>query len=121
MELFQDQKHALGLYHFNQDGLHNQPHGRIEPRALEYVPKTLDEFELLRSYDFKTLIDMGCRIWTRTEHATIWLFPVEWYESLIEGMAIMTLGGETAGFDREEYPKDSRLGVLCFGFYQCLN
>ena len=116
-----EEKDAVGLYYFNEDGLQHLPTDRVEPRKSQYCPRTLEEFELLRSFDFNTLIDMGCRIWTRTHYVTIWLFPIEWYDTLVDGMAVMTLNGEIKAFNKEEFPRDSRLGVLCFGFYQALN
>ena len=112
---------SVGLAWRNMDGLSDAPAGRDRPIKTHYVPKTLEEFELLRTFDYNMLQDMGCRIWRHTGTVTLWLFPVEWYESIPEGMAVLTLCGDVVPFEAKKFPKDPRLGLLCIGFFQALN
>lgn len=114
-------ENSVGLMHFNQDGLSDLPRARPQPVKIRYTPTTVEEFELLRTFDFYTLIDMGCRIWTRTEWVTVWLFPVEWYDYIPEGMSVITLGVDVKPFYKKDFPKDPRIGLLNFGFYQALH
>jgi len=85
---------------------------RGDGRYIDYEP---DEklFEVLPRLEEDVLEGLGLQPWD--EERQIWLFPVEWYEAIPEGMEIITINEEVKEFDRGEDSKEARFGALPFG------
>ena len=58
------------------------------------------------------MIDIGVQRWDKG----IWLYPIEWYNSIPEDYEIVTIRGKTKLFQKGLTDKEMRYGALSFGF-----
>lgn len=85
---------------------------RRDSRYIDYEPS--DElWDILPQLEEGVLEGLGLQPWD--EERKLWLFPVEWYEHIPEGMEITTINGEQRPFDRDEDIKEGRFGALPYG------
>lgn len=85
---------------------------RPDGRYIDYEPSS-ELWDVLPRLEDDVLEGLGLQPWD--EERQIWLFPVEWYEYVPEGMEIITINEEVKEFDRDEDTKEARFGALPFG------
>lgn len=85
---------------------------RSDDRYIGYNPDD-KLFEVLPYLDDEELTGLGLQPWD--DDRNIWLFPVEWYEHIPEGLEIVTINREVKKFDRDEDKIEGRYGALPFG------
>ncbi len=88
-------------------------------RKTPVAPKDIAGFEALAHRTQKELIALGLRIWQKKSHQVQWVYPVEWYRKIPDGMHIVTISGRVEVF-RKDFTSDDDLGtgVLPYGFIQ---
>lgn len=85
---------------------------RRDGRYIDYEPDR-ELFETLPYMDEDILEGLGLQLWS--SDTDLWLFPVEWYEDIPEGLEIVTINEEEKKFDRNEDKKEARFGALPYG------
>lgn len=61
----------------------------------------------------------GMRRWRHTQTGTVWLFPVEWYEAIPEGLRVITIEGHFTRFNTKLMPLIEHAGgLLGFGLHR---
>lgn len=84
---------------------------------IDFIPKSIEEFEAIKHLPRQILYKMGVRVWEVDKHGyVIYLFPGEWYSSLPQNLSIVTINGKTENFISGETDNDIRFGCLSYGF-----
>lgn len=94
--------HEPGMPHFN----------RGDGRYIDYEPPE-ELFDVLPNMDDEELRGLGLQPWD-DEHK-LWLFPVEWYEHIPEGLEIVSITWEEREFDPDRDIKEARYGAMPYG------
>lgn len=111
-----------------------RPAGEAGP---DPAPRSLAEFESLRTLTDEQRLAKGLRRWGRPEPDDVarskavapkgdrradltglpmlWLFPGEWYASIPEGFEIVTISYRVERFRRGKTDNDIRFGCLAYG------
>ena len=109
---------ALGLEHGEKVTFVTPQFTRNDGVVVSYIPKTVEEFDLLRMLRPDNLLKLGLRKWSGDRMQTHWLYPSEWYSSIPAGLEIVDIKGEKETFVPGETDDDIRYGMLSFGFIQ---
>ena len=91
---------------------------RIDGRIISYAPQTLEEYEALKLMTPENLEKVGCQVWEKTQETIHWLYPVEWYGYIPEGLQVVNICGDTEKFRKGFSDDDKRFGALAYGFIQ---
>lgn len=106
--------------------------------SVIYIPKTVEEYDFLKTLGQKDLQILGLLYWGRlttedekdkknkliytrgepiTESGHLWLFPKEWYSHIPEGYEIIDILERKHKFQYGETSNDDRFGALAYGIY----
>lgn len=92
---------------------------RVDGLDVPHAPFSAEGFEALKLKTKDELLALGCQIWEEKGYGKIhWLYPVEWFKLIPEGLEIVTVSGTTEKFKKEDADDDMRFGALSFGFIQ---
>ncbi len=80
---------------------------------LGWVPRTMTEFEHLRTLTCEELKAIGCGRWE--EATTLMLFPATWYEHIPAGFEVVDINGDKEAFVPGVTDDDRRFGRLAYG------
>jgi hypothetical protein len=85
---------------------------RQDGLTIKYIPKTIEEFDALKSMPDDKLRELGLQLWD-TNH---WLYPAEWYDFIPDGYEMVCISGEVEKFEKGVTDDDMRFGALAYGF-----
>lgn len=85
---------------------------RDDGLKIKYIPKTIEEFDALKSMPDDKLRELGLQLWD-TNH---WLYPAEWYDFIPDGYEMIDINGESEKFKKGVTDDDMRFGALAYGF-----
>jgi hypothetical protein len=85
---------------------------RQDGLTIKYIPKTIEEFDALKSMPDDKLRERGLQLWD-TNH---WLYPAEWYDFIPDGYEMVCISGEVEKFEKGVTDDDMRFGALAYGF-----
>jgi hypothetical protein len=89
---------------------------RTDGRIITYFPDTIEEYGALKNLDDETLVKIGCQKWDIENGETHWLYPLQWYSFIPEGLVVVNLMGKEAIFKVGISDDDERFGALPYGF-----
>lgn len=89
---------------------------RTDKIKIAYFPKTMEEYEFLKTFSEDSLKKLGLGIWDKTDKGTHWLYPHEWYDYIPNGLTVTNIFGEDEIFEKGKTDDDKRYGMLSFGF-----
>ena len=89
---------------------------RTDKLEVVYIPKNVEEFDALKTFNKQKLIDLGVGVWYETPKMTHYLYPKEWYDYIPDGYPIAFISGHTEPFETDKTDDDYRYGCLAYGF-----
>lgn len=80
--------------------------------GIKPVIPTSDLWEKLPYLSTDELIRIGLGNWGQFN---LWLFPMEWYNYIPEGMEVTTINEDVVRFEKGQTDDDTRFGFLAYG------
>lgn len=91
-------------------------HDRIDGKTVLVRPQGLEQFQALKRKSVADLKALGCGVWSENDKCHHMLYPVEWYDSIPEGLEMVSISDKITHFQRGVTSDDMRYGMLAYGF-----
>ena len=83
------------------------------------IPNSLEAYASLPEMTPEELDKLGLHRWETKPAVSIhWLYPLEWYDYIPDGLEIVSILGKVTEFEHGMTDKDDRGGAMAFGFIQ---
>ena len=86
---------------------------RNDDRIPASAPKSVSDFEALKTKTEAELTELGCCCWCKEQN--LWLFPHTWYDAIPANFMVTNIKNEEKPFHPGHTSDDYRYGVLAYG------